>query len=966
MTSRATPYGLFAGALTGGFHGETSIEFKPSGVHKTARIDMNYVNELYLSISTLPEIQGQLKYKVNNSLYLVGDKYRFISYNVVNKKRNYVISAVRQSVYIDKIFEKCREGALISEMVESLQSSEVSEAEATTYISGLIEAQILISDLEPTATGPEYFDLLIQKLKELKGTRNIVDHLNEIREKLKLQDNEVGKYYEIKQLITDNYVSTDAADLVQVDTFFEYEKATINYRVPERILKEIGELKPLIQKFTNSALDNFKHRFYARYEEKEVSLLLALDNELGVGYDKATSGKGDYLPLIEGIGIPAKRNKEYQEFGELEKVVHKIYKNAAENSLRVVHLTESDINEIKKIGFNAELTDSFYVMGTLESDSIESLNNEEFLWNIKAIGGPTSSRLLGRFCHADEKLYEGVKEAIFQEERLENNKIFAEVAHMPEARVGNILARPHLRKYEIAFMVGSSMEEEYQIQLNDLYVSVPHGNRIKIISKRLGKEIIPRITNAHNFSSGLSLYKFLGDLQSQNEMTSLVWSWGIHSNNVFLPRVQYKHLVLERAKWNLAKENLPVLKKSKALTIEDVSTIIQLLDLPTWVLLIEGDNELPINTKNSIAIKMLTDRLKKYGAVVLTEHLGNHKTSWLRDEFGDPIANELIIPCIKNKEHFPTSSISGLDRIPVAVKSEKRTFPIGSEWLYIKIYTGTKTADKILVEQIKPLLEKAKDLGLVEKWFFIRYNDPESHLRLRFYNSNHKVLWVDFLVLLYTVLNPLVSTHQIIKYQLDTYQRELERYTPEAIGDIENWFDADSSFILELIDAIEGDSGEEYRWLLGARAIDGILNGLGYSLLQKKEILSAAKESFFTEFNGNTELTVSLNNNYRKISKRLASFMSREEDEANEIDSFVHQLDSHHQAAAYLHQTIETRISPGQLTSITHSLIHMFLNRLFISNQRTHELVLYHYLFKYYDSQRARQKKNRLIEEYIK
>ncbi|MDR0295220.1 MAG: hypothetical protein LBH91_03380 [Prevotellaceae bacterium] len=38
------------------------------------------------------------------------------------------------------------------------------------------------------------------------------------------------------------------------------------------------------------------------------------------------------------------------------------------------------------------------------------------------------------------------------------------------------------------------------------------------------------------------------------------------------------------------------------------------------------------------------------------------------------------------------------------------------------------------------------------------------------------------------------------------------------------------------------------------------------------------------------------------------------------------------------------------------SYIHMTLNRLFRTQQRMHELVMYDYLFRYYTSMQARQK----------
>jgi len=58
----------------------------------------------------------------------------------------------------------------------------------------------------------------------------------------------------------------------------------------------------------------------------------------------------------------------------------------------------------------------------------------------------------------------------------------------------------------------------------------------------------------------------------------------------------------------------------------------------------------------------------------------------------------------------------------------KRTFIPGDEWLYIKLYTGYKTADTILTEILPEIISKLKDEQLIDKWFFIRYYDPHYHL----------------------------------------------------------------------------------------------------------------------------------------------------------------------------------------------------------------------------------------------
>ena len=62
----------------------------------------------------------------------------------------------------------------------------------------------------------------------------------------------------------------------------------------------------------------------------------------------------------------------------------------------------------------------------------------------------------------------------------------------------------------------------------------------------------------------------------------------------------------------------------------------------------------------------------------------------------------------------------------------KRTYQLGEEWLYYKVYCGVRTANSILANEISSLTQELLSDGLIDKWFFIRYADPEKHLRLRF------------------------------------------------------------------------------------------------------------------------------------------------------------------------------------------------------------------------------------------
>lgn len=88
--------------------------------------------------------------------------------------------------------------------------------------------------------------------------------------------------------------------------------------------------------------------------------------------------------------------------------------------------------------------------------------------------------------------------------------------------MGNILFRPHIRDYEITYLIGSTLDDEHVIPASDLMVSVK-GRKVVLRSRRLQKEIIPRLTSAYNYKGNTTpLYRFLCDLQSQNRVNELL------------------------------------------------------------------------------------------------------------------------------------------------------------------------------------------------------------------------------------------------------------------------------------------------------------------------------------------------------------------------------------------------------------------------------------------------------------
>lgn len=83
-----------------------------------------------------------------------------------------------------------------------------------------------------------------------------------------------------------------------------------------------------------------------------------------------------------------------------------------------------------------------------------------------------------------------------------------------------------------------------------------------------------------------------------------------------------------------------------------------------------------------------------------------------------------------------SSLLFTMSKTKISITMEDRIFIPGSEWLYFKIYTGTKTGDDILKNEVYDFVHDLRRKNIIDQWFFVRYNDPDFHLRLRLHINN--------------------------------------------------------------------------------------------------------------------------------------------------------------------------------------------------------------------------------------
>ncbi len=955
MGTRSTPYGLFAGCAPGVLGGDkTEIVFAGDKLRQHSRLDMNYVAELADYITRLPPVRAQVRFFPNNTLYQVGDKYRYVEFTLKNKRRSYHLASVTESVYVRRVLERAGRGATIGQLTEALTDADVSAAQAEAFVNSLIDGQLLTSDFEPTVTGDEFFGVMLEKLRPLHGTGELVARLEEVARTLGGDGEAIGRYQRVAQLVRE-LIPTSSKDLVQTDLFYRTEVNTLSRRVVEQLTATGEKLLRTGKAWRSADLEEFKKRFSARFEQQEVPLLAALDAEAGVGYGLNVSGTSDHMPLLGGLALPGSKPDPVVPWDKAHRLVSAKFKAWLGSGQPVMELTDADVDGLAEPGEAPALPEGAYLFGSLLSPSGEALDRGDYAFVLHTLGGVSAGTLLARFCHGSETLAQQTRACLLDEARQRPGAILAEIVHLPQARMGNVIMRPQLREYEIPYLGQASVPGTHQIPPDDLLVSV-QGDRVVLRSARLGKEVVPRLTNAHNYAKGLPAYRFLGDLQFQHLGGAFSWQWGLHVEETYLPRVTYRNFILCRARWYLRKEDHPELGNAGLDLPGYFGALRQRWNMPRYAVIGEGDNELLVDFENGQSLRNLADALRK-GSVELLEYLSLPGQCFVKDESGS-YANEVVIPLKRVTPARPTAPAT-LAPLPASLP---RTFIPGSEWLYVKVYTGNRTADRLLTECLKPLTERWRADGVIDNWFFIRYNDPDPHLRLRFHHAGRPGFWTEVLAALHEALAPLVGNGTVVKVLTDTYQREVERYGANTMVLSEALFGSDSVAVTEFLDLIGGDEGERYRWLFALRNVDALLDDFGLDLAAKDRLLRGLQEGFYAEFNKRSKtskLLHSLNDKYRAEARAIEDILGPQPAESPlrpALECFRRRSERNRDLVAALET--ERRNHPATTlpdAALLPSYIHMTLNRTFIARQRMHELVVYHYLSRYYASQLARR-----------
>ncbi|MDQ3982025.1 MAG: lantibiotic dehydratase [Actinomycetota bacterium] len=945
MTARATPFGLFAGCSSGRVGAATLLQLGDRGDYRRhTRLDMEYLSALVDELERDAEVRALLEYRPNSSLYSRGGKLTYAEARTDEGGRSHYLVAVEDSDYLRRTVERASSGALPHELSEALVDGDVSLDEARSFVEELIDGQVLVSELTPPVTGDEPIDALIPTLERYPVTAKAGATLHEARAALGEIDScgigvEPAAYLEVAAALKNLPAKVEPSRLFQVDMIKPAPALSLGPRVVEEIARAVQILHRISGRTNrDDALARFRNAFRDRYGEREVPLLEALDEELGIGFEASATPSAEASPLLAGLPFPTTARDDLAPWRRREQFLLGKVVEATRAARDEIALTAQDLEELAVD--SPPLPKAFSVGVTIAAASETDVDRGDFELLFRGLYGPSGGRLIGRFCHADPEQHALLREHLEQEEALHPGVAYAEIVHLPEGRLGNILLRPVLRSYEIPYLGRSGAAQDRQIPVQDLWVSV-NAERIVLRSERLDREVRPRLTSAHNYSwRSLGVYRFLCALQEQGSCGGLQWDWGVLEGAPFLPRVRVGRIVLVRASWLLTQRDIGALDEAERERWDDWR---RERSMPRVVALADADNELIVDWDNALSVHSFLALVRKRPLVRLVEAWPDEDELIVTGPEGR-FRHEILIPFVSSRATASTAAVAPRgSRI-------KRSFPPGSEWLYAKLYTGTATADAVLREEIRRLTRSWVDARAVESWFFIRYGDPQWHLRLRLHGEPER-LTHEVLPQLQAVAGDLLEAGTIWSFQLDTYEREVERYGgPEGVELVEQIFHADSEACVGILTMISGDAGMDARWRLTLRGCDLLLDDFGFSLQEKSAVMRSLRDAFAAEFGASGDLKRHVGARYRR--EKLALDALLEGHAAPGIEAALRLLhersSSVRRQAQGLREAGERGLLSRPLGDIASSVVHMHANRLLRSAARAQEMVIYDLLDRLY------------------
>ncbi|WP_314063794.1 thiopeptide-type bacteriocin biosynthesis protein [uncultured Vagococcus sp.] len=766
MSARTTPYGLLSNISYGNFKKEKNNK-SIAEIEKRARVDMEWICPIFKMIEK--DNFDKLTVKWNSYTLELGEKYinEWNTCFIQNENKIGDKSVINCTNAVKLIKDNSLEFIRVEDLKNILKSTypDVKQSVFSDFLKDLLEKEFLLSNIRSGPLVSDYLTELLATIAEFKYNQN--DELINKLEKVAILINQYNEtsigtgieiYDQIIKLMSSIYSSKN---YIRIDSF---KKNTMYLSTSDKakLLDLVSFLKCNSDFYYFPNIENWGGEYIERYSNTEQLLADVINENTGIG-----------LPRFDAQNILNNTDISFEK--EL------LYNIQCLSEMSEIDI--SDFNSLKMKSINNNYIDDDRIELSM---FVQEKNRKKTFSMSPMLGNNNLGSTIGRFLYQVEES----DDSYFSS--LESNDLYdsVEITYYPQIdRICNIINTKSNKKYVMEFGCSDrNISNKRRLSISEIIINVtPKGIYFK--HKETNRRLVFFATHSTRIDFAPPVIQFLLNskyYQRKNTFTLLNKIQSSMQKLTILPRITYKDIVLSEKKWVLPPHEFENLNEDSF--IRRFLDFSKEMNIEQFIFIQEFDNRILINIMDYNTQKYIYKSYQKNPNLQLVENILYNDVS---DE--EVFLSECVFYFNYSNKDF--TDISNRYSFEPIKKIKERFLPFDN-YVYLKIYTTKILEDYLINKKLSPFLKKMLEDKNIDQFFFIRYEDPKPHIRLRFKYSTKVNISANIVTDLTKYLEDNHITSTVI---IDTYIPEISRYGGEKIfSKMEYLFFLNSMVVLEL------------------------------------------------------------------------------------------------------------------------------------------------------------------------
>jgi thiopeptide-type bacteriocin biosynthesis protein len=534
-------------------------------------------------------------------------------------------------------------------------------------------------------------------------------------------------------------------------------------------------------------------------------------------------GPGAVVPVLDavdagtGLGYPAgylgSAPAEASPLTGRDRALLKLAYSAVARRVREVVLDDAMVAELAAVGAGDPVQPSTELTVRVHAPSISALEREQFTLHVTGVSrtaGATTGRFLPLLGDGDRARMSALYTAL---PAVHHGAVLAQVSAVPLYTSAEHVARVPQVTGLVITLGEHRTPDGGQVPVTDLAVTAD-ARRLHLVSLSRRRPVHTLLLNAVDLAyHSHPLSRFLAEAPAALAAPCTGFEWGAASALPFLPALRYGRTIVSPARWILTAADLPAPAASWPQWDDAFSSWSGTVHLPRRVLLGDGDQCIRLDLAETAHRALLRADLDRAGKATLRSAPAPRDLGWAGGR-----VHEIVIPLAAtgpacNPIRWP-GEVTGRDH---------GHLPGCGNRLSLSLHGPRDRQDSILTRYLPSLLTR---LGGQARWWFVRYADPSDHLRLRLTLPPRNIGPAVEQVSVWT--RTLRRAGLIVHASWETYFPETARFGgTAAMGLAEEFFAADSAAAVAQLLVTAGRDAPDVRALTAASLVDITIGLIG-------------------------------------------------------------------------------------------------------------------------------------------